>query len=56
MPDGPVTGKQLVKRWFDELERQLTEEARRAGLLGHPSMTGHARESGACRLPADHLK
>lgn len=44
MSSGSTTGKQLVKRWFDELERQLTEEAQHAGLLGHSSMTGNARE------------
>jgi len=39
-----AAGRQLVKEWFDGLERQLTEEAHHAGLLGHATMTGNARE------------
>jgi hypothetical protein len=38
------TGRQLVKAWFENLERRLTEEAKHAGLLGHPTLTGNARE------------
>lgn len=39
-----VTGKQVVKQWFDQLERQLHEDARLAGLLQHGTMMGNARE------------
>ncbi len=37
-------GPQIVKQWFDGLERQLAEEAKQAGLLRHGTMIGNARE------------
>ncbi len=37
-------GRDLLRRWFDDVESQIREEARRAGIFNHPSITGDARE------------
>jgi hypothetical protein len=37
-------GSAIVRQWFDQLEVTLKDEARLAGLLGHGSMVGNARE------------
>lgn len=50
-----------AKKWFDQLELMLTEEARLAGLLGHNGLIGSAREFfvrrvlGSILPPAVHI-
>jgi hypothetical protein len=38
------SGKAIVKKWFDHLETQLQAEAEHAGLIGHNTSMGDARE------------
>jgi hypothetical protein len=40
-----------VVNWFDQLEKVLEAEAKRADLLGHGSTLGQAREFVIARLP-----
>src|SRR4051812_33193935 len=42
--DGGKCMSATLKKWFDQLDRVLTEEAELAGLLRHGSMVGGARE------------
>lgn len=39
-----TSAQDILKNWFDQLEKVLTEEARLAGFLGHGTMIGNARE------------
>ncbi|MCA9305185.1 MAG: hypothetical protein KDA16_01535 [Phycisphaerales bacterium] len=38
------TGQVILNQWFDELGAELRQRATRAGLMGHPTLTGDARE------------
>lgn len=40
----PEKGRDLLRKWFDAAEQQLTAEAQRAGIFQNPSMTGSTRE------------
>jgi len=42
MPQGSAT--EVTRKWFDQLESVLHAEAELAGLLGHGTMVGNARE------------
>ncbi|MCE9529685.1 MAG: hypothetical protein K8T89_00870 [Planctomycetes bacterium] len=44
------TGPRLVKRWLDQLELTLRNEAELSGLLGHGTMIGSAREFFVARV------
>ena len=44
-PQPSDKGCDLLRRWLDDAERQLTAQAERAGIFKHPSITGDVREA-----------